>query len=352
MPPKRELPFPKEPPSFDTEQEVDETGRGMANRGMNPRRTTKAAKDPSKGKAKGQTSRPSSSRAKPRPASRKGPVEEVPRLQAPRQELSPEHLVTLEKMMGDSSRGKQTGTDQVMTETGKGKSKAEISRPSSSKAKPKPASRQDQVKAQQLPPASARQLRSQDRAHAENLANDDSPGEVPAAILNAESAPSRKKKTPAKEQSQPLPPGSELGLEEQATSEADAANFSTSKGTAKHVITEASPSKTNTRKKISTAAEKPPTVSKQFTKDFEDVPPEEYMDRLDHWVRKYQNLPAPKPTIKPSTDKEQLAAYVAQPEQERLAALDSMICDYLDDENFVKLVEDMDKSWRRIGLGF
>ncbi|KAL8925315.1 MAG: hypothetical protein Q9208_003605 [Pyrenodesmia sp. 3 TL-2023] len=351
MPPKRELPFPKGAPSFDTEQEVEEVGRGKANRGTNPQTTTKAAKDLSKGKPKGQTSRPSSSKAKPRPASRKVPAEEVQRLPAPGQELDPEGLVTPETLVGDNLPWKPIATGMSVTETAKAKSKAEIARPSSSKGKPRPASKQRLVKEQQVHPASARQLRSQDRVHANTLDNDKSPEGVPTTILNAESGPSRKR-NPAKENPQPLPLGSEPGPEEQATSEAGAASGPANKGTAKRAMTEASPSKTNTRKKIAAAAEMPPTVPRQFTKDFENVPPEEYMDRLDHWVRKYQDLPAPKPTVKPSTDKEQLAAYVAQPEPERLAALDSMICDYLDDENFVKLVEDMDKSWRRIGLGF
>lgn len=80
------------------------------------------------------------------------------------------------------------------------------------------------------------------------------------------------------------------------------------------------------------------------------------MQRLDHWVRKYHDqipAPAPKPVAIPATtNQESLAAYAAQPESERLAALDEMICDCLEDENFVKLCEDVEKSWKRVGLGF
>ncbi|KAL8846064.1 MAG: hypothetical protein Q9221_008810 [Calogaya cf. arnoldii] len=89
-----------------------------------------------------------------------------------------------------------------------------------------------------------------------------------------------------------------------------------------------------------------------------DITPEEYMTRLDHWVRKYQDLPAPTPKPKPaiaipaSTDKDDLAAFAAQPEKERLAAIDEMICEYLEDPNFATLCEDVEKSWKRIGLGF
>lgn len=77
------------------------------------------------------------------------------------------------------------------------------------------------------------------------------------------------------------------------------------------------------------------------------------MDRLDHWVRKYQNLPAPEPVVRPiGTKNDQLAAYVAQTEEKRLEVIDEMLCECLDDENFVKLAEDVCGSWRRIGLGF
>ena len=81
----------------------------------------------------------------------------------------------------------------------------------------------------------------------------------------------------------------------------------------------------------------------------EEMSPEEYMSCLDEWVRRYQHLPAPKPHPPPVSD---LAGYAGQSEEDRLAALDSMICECLGDENFIKLVEDVDKSWKRIGLGF
>ncbi|KAL8886618.1 MAG: hypothetical protein Q9215_005706 [Flavoplaca cf. flavocitrina] len=92
----------------------------------------------------------------------------------------------------------------------------------------------------------------------------------------------------------------------------------------------------------------------------EDITAEEYMFRLDHWVRSYQNLPGPAPVpacrsktaIPASTDPNDLAAFAAQPEAERLAALDEMICECLDDPNFATLCEDVEKSWKRIGLGF
>ncbi|KAL9037220.1 MAG: hypothetical protein Q9180_003843 [Flavoplaca navasiana] len=92
----------------------------------------------------------------------------------------------------------------------------------------------------------------------------------------------------------------------------------------------------------------------------EDITPEEYMLRLDHWVRSYENLPGPAPVpacrsntaIPASANPNDLAAFAAQPETERLAALDEMICECLDDPNFATLCEDVEKSWKRIGLGF
>ncbi|KAL8904253.1 MAG: hypothetical protein Q9171_007116 [Xanthocarpia ochracea] len=109
------------------------------------------------------------------------------------------------------------------------------------------------------------------------------------------------------------------------------------------------------------SANKPPTRSKNTPPPFshtntEDISPEEYMTRLDHWVRKYQDLPTTNPkrptALPPSTDKDQMAAYSAQTEEERLEALDNMICECLEDENFATLVADVEKSWKRIGLGF
>ncbi|KAI4101752.1 MAG: hypothetical protein L6R37_004779 [Teloschistes peruensis] len=137
----------------------------------------------------------------------------------------------------------------------------------------------------------------------------------------------------------------------------------------KQIMVDASPAKMNTRQKSSTAAlaaalaDKPideplPKNPSLISKDIENISPEDYMSRLDHWVRKYHDFPAPAPAPKAaaalpsSSEREQLAAFAAQPEEERLKVLDGMICEYLEDENFVKLVEDVQMTWRRIGLGF
>ena len=79
------------------------------------------------------------------------------------------------------------------------------------------------------------------------------------------------------------------------------------------------------------------------------VSAEEFMTQLDTFVREYQDLPAPKPR---RTQAEELAEYAAQPDEVRQAVIKDMICDFLGDENFVRLVEDVSQEWRRIGLGF
>lgn len=95
-----------------------------------------------------------------------------------------------------------------------------------------------------------------------------------------------------------------------------------------------------------------PAISNPIaTNSLTAVEPAEFMSRLDSWVREYQHLPAPQPRDAAAA-MEDLTAYAAQSKEERLAVIDEMICECLEDENFGKLVEDVDESWRRIGLGF
>ena len=58
--------------------------------------------------------------------------------------------------------------------------------------------------------------------------------------------------------------------------------------------------------------------------------------------------PAPRP---PPTANTNLAAYAAQSDEARFAAIDTFICQNLLDDDFLKLCEDVERSWRRIGLG-
>ena len=231
MPPKRELPFPKEPVKSATDRIAQAQGECETTDNTASQKATKTTKSRAKGKAKAQMPTRSSSRAKPKPSYGQTPAKNRALLPKPGLDSMPQAIATLETV---------------------------------------------------LPPGS--------------------PPKLPAT---------------------------------------------------KPVMTNTSQSIINTRNKSLVVIEESAPVPKQFSGDFENIGPEEYMDRLDHWVRKYQDLPAPKPVVKPtSTDTDPLAAYAVQPEDKRLEALDNMICDYLDDENFVQLVEDVDNSWRRIGLGF
>ena len=93
----------------------------------------------------------------------------------------------------------------------------------------------------------------------------------------------------------------------------------------------------------------PETPLAQSPKIFEDLEPAEFMARLDDWVRQYQHLPAPGPH---QPEAENTAAYAAQPKEERMAILDNMIVERLGNKDFLALAQDMDQSWRRIGLEF
>lgn len=72
------------------------------------------------------------------------------------------------------------------------------------------------------------------------------------------------------------------------------------------------------------------------------------LDTIDNFIRKYHDLPAPKPSLQ--TAKEQLAEYAAQSEEDRARALDDMICTCLEDESFGTLMEDIEKAWKGVGL--
>jgi hypothetical protein len=79
-----------------------------------------------------------------------------------------------------------------------------------------------------------------------------------------------------------------------------------------------------------------------------NVQPKEFLDALDVWIRKYHGLPVPQA---PMTAKEQLASYAARPDAERAKLIDDMILECLQDENFGKLCDDVERNWKRICLG-
>lgn len=80
-----------------------------------------------------------------------------------------------------------------------------------------------------------------------------------------------------------------------------------------------------------------------------NIQPAEMLDSLDGWIRKYHGLPVPQA---PMTAKEQLAEYAAKPDAVRAKMIDDMILECLQDENFGKLCDDVEKNWKRICLGF
>ncbi|KAK4975673.1 hypothetical protein LTR66_010918 [Elasticomyces elasticus] len=91
-----------------------------------------------------------------------------------------------------------------------------------------------------------------------------------------------------------------------------------------------------------TSANKPPRVSSLLDADHEVV------DRLGAFLYKPPAL-SPK-ALQPVQD-ENLAEYAAQCDEDRIAAIDTMICEYLYDDNFKQLCGDVESCWRRIGLG-
>lgn len=87
----------------------------------------------------------------------------------------------------------------------------------------------------------------------------------------------------------------------------------------------------------------------QLPKLLPNIQPAEFLDNLDGWIRKYHDLPVPQA---PMTAKEQLAEYAARPDAERAKMIDDMILACIEDENFGKLCDDVERNWKRICLGF
>ncbi|KAL9132412.1 MAG: hypothetical protein Q9175_006412 [Cornicularia normoerica] len=88
----------------------------------------------------------------------------------------------------------------------------------------------------------------------------------------------------------------------------------------------------------------------QATGPLIDISSHDLLDSIDNFMRKYHDLPVPKPP--PQTAKEHLAEYAAQSDEDRAKAIDNKICECMKDENFGKLMDDVEGAWKRIGLGF
>ncbi|KAI9714160.1 MAG: hypothetical protein M1812_006488 [Candelaria pacifica] len=72
---------------------------------------------------------------------------------------------------------------------------------------------------------------------------------------------------------------------------------------------------------------------------------EEWTSHVDAFVGRHAGRPPP-------MQAQDLSTYAAQSDEDRAAQIDNMICDLIMDDNFLKLREDVENSWRRIALGY
>ncbi|CAG8959027.1 hypothetical protein HYFRA_00012187 [Hymenoscyphus fraxineus] len=88
----------------------------------------------------------------------------------------------------------------------------------------------------------------------------------------------------------------------------------------------------------------PELVSNVSTPPSPESPPEDYLNGIDKFVSKYSSRSAP-------TELWQTPGWSNGTEEERDAILNNYICENLENPDFIKLCEDVERSWRRIGLG-
>ena len=94
----------------------------------------------------------------------------------------------------------------------------------------------------------------------------------------------------------------------------------------------------------------PKNPTEQFTHPKDYQVPDEYFTRIDAFVQKHHNRPLAETYFdNAAADR---AAFAALPEAERLAAIDTQIMECVLDDGFLQLCEDVEKSWKRIALGF
>ena len=81
---------------------------------------------------------------------------------------------------------------------------------------------------------------------------------------------------------------------------------------------------------------------------------EEWETAVQNFVEKFKNHPAPYPPKSPPPPAKpvsNLEEYALRPVDERRAAVDDMIMELIVDPGFATLCEDVEASWKRIGLG-
>ena len=72
------------------------------------------------------------------------------------------------------------------------------------------------------------------------------------------------------------------------------------------------------------------------------------LDSIDNKLRQFRDITTPKSG--PQTGKDQLAEYAAQSD-DNAKILDSFICECIKNDDFWELMDDIERSWKRIGLG-
>lgn len=95
---------------------------------------------------------------------------------------------------------------------------------------------------------------------------------------------------------------------------------------------------------------RPKNPTEQITNPKDNEVSDEYFARIDAFVQKHHSRSLADAYFgSAAADR---AAFAALPEAERLAAIDAEIMECIMDDNFVQLCEDVEKSWKRIALGF
>lgn len=80
-----------------------------------------------------------------------------------------------------------------------------------------------------------------------------------------------------------------------------------------------------------------------------DTSDQDLLGRVDDLVRSFRDVPAP--TSEPRTAKDYLAKYAAHCDEDRAKAIDNYMCECIKNDDFWKLMDDVEGSWKRLGFG-
>lgn len=95
---------------------------------------------------------------------------------------------------------------------------------------------------------------------------------------------------------------------------------------------------------VSELALKPP--SPVSAADDPPPPPESFLKAVDNFVTKYRDRPVPTKPV----EIWEAPGYDDMDEGKRLDLINDFLCNNLENPQFIKLCEDMEHSWRRIGF--